>query len=369
MFASRVKGLKASGIREIFNLACSMEGCINLSIGQADFDVPAPLKAAAARAIQEGFNRYTVTGGIPDLREGILRQVRARWGVEAEASLITAGVSGGLVLAFLTLIEPGDEVLIPDPYFVLYRALVELCGGIPVFYDTYPDFKPRREELESKISGKTKLILINSPQNPTGVCYDRTDLQTVADVAGKRDLLVISDEIYWRFSYDSPALSMLQFYPKTLMLSGFSKSFAMPGWRMGYAVGPKAILDTMETLQQFTFVCPPAPFQKACAEELDTDVSHHVDEYRRKRDFVYEGLREHFDVVRPGGAFYMFAKVPNGGETGTGLVRALVAQKLLLVPGAAFSRRDTHFRLSFAASDEDLRAGIKLLGEMALQHA
>lgn len=369
MFASRVGNLKASGIREIFNLACSMKGCINLSIGQADFDVPAPIRRAAASYIESGFNRYTVTGGIPELREGILRQLREKWDLPGESALITSGVSGGLLLAFLALVDPGDEVLVPDPYFVLYTALVELCGATPVFYDTYPDFRPRRSELEAKITKKTKLILINSPQNPTGVCYSPEDLQTIADVAAKRDLLVISDEIYHRFVYDCSPLSMLAFYPKTLMLSGFSKSFAMPGWRLGYAVGPRAILETMETLQQFTFVCPPAPFQKACAECLDFDVSPYIKEYRHKRDLVYEGLREQYEMTKPSGAFYMFVKVPWPGKTGTEFVKATVERKLLLVPGGAFSARDTHFRLSFAVPNEELEAGIELLNEMARQHA
>ena len=367
MFASRIKKLKVSGIREIFNLANSMTDCVNLSIGQPDFDVPPQLKQAAKQAIEDGFNRYTVTGGIPELRSGILRHIHSQCGVRPEAAIVTSGVSGGLVLSFMGMIEEGDEVLIPDPHFVLYKSLVELYGGVPVLYDTYPDFKPHRAELISKITKRTKLLMINSPQNPTGVCYDREDLSMLAEVAAENDLLVISDEIYRCFSYDSPPLSMLQFYPKTLLLSGFSKCFAMPGWRMGYMAGPAEIVDTLETLQQHTFVCAPAPFQKACAAWIDCDVSRQVADYRRKRDFVYDGLRENFDLVKPSGAFYMFVKVPCPGVTGTEFVKEMLKQKLLLVPGCTFSSRDTHFRLSFAAKDEDLARGIELLNEVVVQ--
>lgn len=368
-FASRVKNLKQSGIREIFDLSATIEKCINLSIGQADFEVPAPIRRAAASAIEEGHNRYTPTGGLPALREGVLRRVRERTGARVNSALITSGASGALVLGLMAMVEHGDEVLIPDPYFVLYKALVELCGGVPVYYDTYPDFRPKREEFESKVTEKTKLILVNSPGNPTGVCYTEDDLKMIADVAGKKRLLVLSDEIYYDFVYDSKPLSMLQFYPNTLMVSGFSKSFAMAGWRMGYAVGPAPLLEVMETIQQFTFICAPAPFQEACADGLDCDISHHIAEYRQKRDLVYEGLKDHLEMTKPDGAFYMFAKVPWPGRTGRDFAMESVKRSLLLVPGGAFSTRDTHFRLSFAAPNEDLEAAVNLLREMALQPA
>jgi aspartate aminotransferase/aminotransferase len=162
---------------------------------------------------------------------------------------------------------------------------------------------------------------------------------------------------------------MLQFYPKTLMLSGFSKSFAVAGWRMGYAIGPAPLLKMMETIQQFTYVCPPAPFQKACAGALDYDISSHITEYRHKRDLVYEGLKGHLEVTKPGGAFYMFVNVPWPGRTGREFVAASAERNLLLVPGGAFSTRDTHFRLSFAAPDAELEAAVKVLKEMAPQLA
>ncbi|MFC1572029.1 pyridoxal phosphate-dependent aminotransferase [Candidatus Eisenbacteria bacterium] len=365
MFASRIKTLRTSGIRKIFNLAASMESCIDMSIGQPRFDVPEPLVTAAKQAIQDGHNRYTPTGGIPELKEAVTGLIREHLGLEPEAVMITSGVSGGVVLACLALVEPGDEVIMPDPHFVIYRALVELCGGVPVFFDTYPDFKLRREELESRVTAKTKFILINSPQNPTGTCYGPTELEQIAEVAGAHDLLVVSDEIYNRFVYDIPARSMLQFYPKTLMLSGFTKAFAMPGWRLGHAAGPSDLIDVMETLQQFTFICAPAPLQKACASCVDLDITPHVEQYRRKRDRAYDGLCERFEVTNPGGAFYMFAKVPWPGRSATEFVAAAIERRLLLVPGNAFSTRDTHFRLCFGIPDNELEVGIAILNELA----
>lgn len=365
MFASRVRHLQTSGIRKIFDLSTTLEDCIDLSIGQPHFEVPEPLVRAAQAAIQEGHNRYTPTSGIRELKEGVRHLIQEQLDLDPEAVMITSGVSGGLVLACLALVEPGDEVLMPDPHFVVYRAFVEICGGIPIFYDTYPDFKLRGEELESKISPRTKFIIVNSPQNPTGTCYGPQEFETIARIAGAHDLLVLSDEIYNRFVYDIPSRSMLQFYPKTLMLSGFSKAFATPGWRLGHAAGPREIIDMMETLQQFSFVCAPAPFQTACARCLDLDTTPYIDQYRRKRDRVYEALREHFEVTKPGGAFYMFAKVPWPGRTATEFVAAAIERKLLLVPGCSFSTRDTHFRICFGAPDAQLDQGIKVLIELA----
>lgn len=363
--ALRVKNLHVSGIRKIFNRAAAMTDCIDLSIGQTDFDVPPQIKESAQRAIRDGLNRYTETGGIVQLRDAIHRQIKERYGVSCEKVFVTAGVSGGLVLAFLTLVNPGDEVLISDPYFIVYKVLVEQFGGKPVFYDTYPDFKLRREEIESKITGKTKLIVINTPQNPTGACYSREELEMVADVAAKNNLLILSDEAYDRFDYEGEFVSTLTVYPNTIMLSGFSKSFGMPGWRIGYAAGPKPILDKMETLQQFTYVCAPAPFQKACAENLDIDLTTCIAAHRRKRDLVYNGLKDRYAFIKPLGALYAFIKVPWEGKTGTQFVEACLDRKLLLVPGGAFSQRDTHFRLCFGAPDEKLQAGIAILNDLA----
>ena len=365
MLSERVKSIQASGIRKIFELVASMPDPINLSIGQADFDVPDPIKEAAIEAINGGFNRYTVTQGIPELNEKIVASLLTRYGYKPDRSLITCGVSGGLVLALLSLVNAGDEVLMPDPYFVMYKVLVQLCEGVPKYYDLYPDFRIRREALESQITEKTKVILLNSPSNPSGAVFPSEDLQIVAEVARKHNLIIIADEIYDRFIYTDRFHSIAEYYQDNLiLLGGFSKTYAMPGWRMGYAVGPDEVLEKMMILQQFTFVCAPSFAQKAVLFALDLDMSEYIEKYRMKRDLVYGALKDRFDVVRPDGSFYIFPGLPEG-VSGQDFVKQALSKKVLVVPGSAFSRRDTHFRISFAASDEDLRRGSELLCEIA----
>jgi len=365
MLSDRVRGLQASGIRKIFEMVASMEDPIDLSIGQADYDVPEPIKEAAIKAINEGFNRYTVTQGIPELNERIRDKLKKQYGYEPDKTLVTSGVSGGLLLSFLSLVNPGDEVLLPEPYFVMYKILTELAEGVPVYYDLYPDFRLTRNALESKITDKTKLILINSPSNPTGSVLDSEELKTIASVARAHDLLVVSDEIYEQFVYDEPFHSISEFCPERLIhLGGFSKTFGMPGWRMGYATGPSEILDKMTILQQFSFVCAPSFAQKAVLYALDHDMSESVDLYRSKRDLVYNGLKDSFDVVRPGGSFYIFPSLPHGVK-GAGFASEAIKKNVLVVPGTAFSARDSHFRISFAAPDEKLEQGMEILSELA----
>ncbi len=365
MLSNRVKDIEASGIRKIFELVASMKDPINLSIGQADFDVPDPIKDVAIRAIREGFNRYTVTQGIPELNAKIREQLKERYGYEPEASFVTCGVSGGLLLSFLCLVNAGDEILLPDPYFVMYKVLAQLCEGVPRYYDLYPDFRLRREELESRITDRTRLILVNSPSNPTGAVFGPEELEMVADVARRHDLLVVADEIYDRFIYTPRFHSLSEFCPERLiLLGGFSKTYGMPGWRMGYAAGPREVLDKMMVLQQFSYVCAPSMAQKAVVTALDLDMSAYIEEYRRKRDLVLAGLDGSFEVVAPDGSFYCFPKLPEG-VGGDEFIRRAMERNVLIVPGKAFSRRDSHFRISFAAPDEHLRRGTEILSDLA----
>lgn len=361
MLAERVKNIQASGIRKIFELVASMRDPIDLSIGQADFDVPEAIKKAAIEAIEDGFNRYTVTQGIPELRERIVQSLKERYAYEPDDCLVTCGVSGGLVLAMLCLVNPGDEVLLPDPYFVMYKVLVELCQATPKYYSMYPDFKIKKEELESKITDKTKLILLNSPSNPTGAVLSPAELSMVSDLAKAHDLYVVCDEIYDRFVYLDRFHSISEYYQeKLILLGGFSKTFGMPGWRMGYATGPEEVLDKMMVLQQFTFVCAPSFAQKAVLAALDVDMNSYIDKYRIKRDLVYNGLKEQFNLTRPDGSFYIFPELPQG-VSGDTFVQSALSRKVLIVPGSAFSQRNTHFRISFAAPDEDLKRGVEIL--------
>lgn len=366
MLAKRTKMIDSSGIRKVFDLAAKLENPVNLSIGQPDFDVPEEIKEIGIKSIREGFNSYTVTQGIPELRDAVCEQYRDRHGVEFEDILITSGVSGGLTLAFIALVEEGDEVLLTDPYFVMYKHLANLFGGKPVFLDTYPDFAVSPEKLEEKVTQRTKILVLNSPANPTGRVYSGDELREIAEFARRHDLLVISDEIYDHFIYDEPHETFAKYYEKTLLLNGFSKSSAMTGWRVGYAAGPHEVVESMKTLQQYSFVCAPSFAQKAGVAALNLDISRQIDQYRAKRDLIYEGLRGHFEVEKPGGAFYIFPKAPGGD--GVKFVEKAIADNLLIIPGNVFSEQNSHFRISFAAPDETIRQGVEILQKLAEQY-
>ncbi len=361
--ADRMQRIDASGIRKVFDLAARLENPINLSIGQPDFDVPDACKDRAVRAIRDGANRYTVTQGEAALREALADRLRTEFGTFDAPLLVTSGVSGGLLLAFLATINPGDEVLVPDPYFVMYKHLVGLLGGVPVFVDTYPNFRLQRETLEAAVTGRTRMLLLNSPANPTGAVMDQGELEAAVDVARRHDLLLVSDEIYDAYAYDGPAPSPWPMYDRVLLLRGFSKTFAMTGWRLGYAAGPAPIISAMTTLQQYTFVCAPAPFQQAALAALETDPSAGIETFRRRRDVVYEGLKGRFTVTRPGGAFYIFPEAPGG--SGTRFVERAIEAGVLIIPGGVFSERDTHFRLAYTADDDTIERGLVILNRLA----
>ena len=366
MIASRMAKLDASGIRKVFDLAASMTDPINLSIGQPDFDVPDPVKDVAIEAIRAGKNRYTVTQGIPELHGRLRRHITETKGFDADGLLVTSGVSGALLLAFLALINDGDEVLIPDPYFVMYKHLVNLCGGKPVYVNTYPDFRVTAERLREKITSKTTLLLLNSPANPTGVLVENDELPRIAALAREHDLLVVSDEIYDTFVYNGEMNSIGAIYPNALVMGGFSKSHAMTGWRLGYVAGPRDIIQEMTKLQQFSFVCAPPFAQLGGVVALDTEMNAQLEAYRRKRDLIYDGLVDAgYEVAKPGGAFYIFPKTPWG--TDHEFVAEAIRNELLIIPGSVFSEKTTHLRISYAATDETIERGLVVLRKLIQQ--
>ena len=366
MIAARMNKLDASGIRKVFDLAAAMKNPINLSIGQPDFDVPDGVKNAAIEAIRAGRNKYTVTQGIAEMHSALRIKLRNEKHLEADGLLVTSGVSGALLLAFLVLINDGDEVIIPDPYFVMYKHLVNLCGGVPVFVDTYPDFAVTAERLRPHVTAKTKMILLNAPGNPTGALIAPPELAAIAELAREKNLLLLSDEIYDCFVYDGVLPSVGALYPQTIVTGGFSKSHAMTGWRLGYAAGPAKIIQEMTKLQQFSFVCAPSFAQYAGLAALEIDTSHYRDAYRRKRDTVYAGLKDAgYDVELPGGAFYIFPKTPWG--TDMEFVAEAIRNELLIIPGSVFSEKHTHFRISYAADDQTIRKGLEVLRKLIQQ--
>ena len=284
--------------------------------------------------------------------------------------LVSSGVSGGLLLIFLAIINPGDEVIIPDPYFVIYKHLINMLGGKCVFVDSYPDFRLPVGKIADAVTEKTKMIILNSPCNPTGTVYSRHEIEALAKIAAEKDVLILSDEIYEKFCYDGDCTSIAGFYEKTLLLRGFSKSCAMTGWRLGYVAVHnclKDIIENMTRIQQYTFVCAPTPFQKAAIAALDYDVSEFIDSYRKKRDLLYNGLKDKFQLTKPGGAFYAFVKAPNG-TTATEFVEKAIANNVLIIPGNVFSEKDTHFRISYATSDTKIRQGIDILNKLVQEN-
>jgi len=363
MLAKRTKSIDSSGIRKVFDLAAKLKNPINLSIGQPDFDVPETIKEVGINSIREGFNQYTVTQGIPELRDAVSEYYLSHHGVKFEDVFVTSGVSGGLTLAFIALVEEGDEVLLPDPYFVMYKHLTRLFGGKPIYVNTYPDFAMLPEKLEEKVTSRTKMLVINSPANPTGRVYTGEELRKIAEFAKKHNLLVISDEIYDHFIYDQAHETFAKYYDKTLLLNGFSKSSAMTGWRVGYAAGPHDVIESMKMLQQYSFVCAPSFAQKAGLAALNLDISEYIASYRAKRDLIYEGLKGDFEVEKPGGAFYIFPKAPGGD--GVKFVEKAIANNVLIIPGNVFSEQNSHFRISFAAPDETIHKGIEILQKLA----
>jgi len=366
MIAKRMHKMDSSGIRKVFDLAARLKDPVNLSIGQPDFDVPEPVKDAAIEAIRAGKNRYSVTQGIPELHEALKKHLKHRKDLQAEHVLITSGVSGALMLAILTVVCHDQEVVCPDPYFVMYKHLIHLAQGKPVFLDTYPDFIVTADRLAKVITKNTKLVLLNSPGNPTGACIPADEVRRIADLAREHDLLLLSDEIYDHFVYDHPFCSIASIYDKTLLTGGFSKTYAMTGWRLGYMTGPHEIIEKMTMLQQYSFVCAPSFAQVAGVKALQTDTSHYVREYRKKRDRIYKGLvAAGYEVQKPDGAFYIFPKCPWG--TSEEFVAEAIRHNLLVIPGSVFSERSTHFRISYAATDETIDRGIEILARLKEQ--
>jgi aspartate aminotransferase/aminotransferase len=364
MLSDRVRAVRPSGVRKIFDLANKVKNPVNLSIGEPDFDIPEDIREEGIRWIRAGFNKYTPSGGIPELREKLLHYLR-RKDIICDDVVVTAGVTGGILLALMVTINPGDEIVIPDPYFVLYEYQALLLGGKPVFMDTYPDFTLKEENLRAVLTDRTKVILINSPNNPTGAVYSKAELEMVKRVAAERNLLVFSDDIYDRFVYDDLEghAYMGQIYDNTVTFGGFSKTWAMTGWRIGYVAGPQEIIQCMVTMQQYVFSSINSFAQKAALTALDYSTDSLIDGYRKKRDLIYEGLKDKYRVTKPGGAYFIFPEAPGGD--GDLFVEEALKNNLFVIPGSVFSRRATNVRISFSASEENLMKGIEILRKMA----
>lgn len=361
--ADRMHRIDASGIRKVFDLASKLKNPINLGIGQPHFDTPEPVKRALCEAVTNGKNVYSSTQGIAPLCEALQRRVVSEYGHADRQAFVTSGTSGGLMLALSVLVNPGDEVIAFDPWFVMYKHLVTLAGGTCVQIDTYPDFGIDLNKVRDAITPKTKAIICNSPCNPTGYVATEAELKGLAELAKEKDICLISDEIYRVFCYDRPFISPAKWNDRTLVIDGFSKSHSMTGLRLGFAHGPAGVIQQMIKLQQFTFVCAPQPVQWAGLAALECDVSDRVADYARKHQFLLNELSGLYDIRGSGGAFYLFIKAPHG--TGSEFVAKAIENELLIIPGNVFSQLDTHFRLSFAAEQQTLERGVEVLKKLA----
>ncbi len=363
MISKRAQAIDTSGIRRIFDLAANLKTPVNLSIGQPDFDALPEVKEGAIRAINNRKSSYTASPGIPELRA----KIRQKYGIGQDNKeldvFVTLGVSAALFLSYMAMLDPGDEILIPDPYFGMYRDQASMLNATARCYDTYPNFQISLEKIEQAYTPKTKAILVNSPNNPTGYSMSQSELDGIIEFAREKDIWLIYDEIYELFSYDRPHARCFGKYEKALIVGGFSKSHGIPGWRMGFGVGPTRLIQEMLKLQQYSFVCAPSIAQWGMLEGIDADLSEIVCRYREKRDFIFDALRDKFEVERPNGAFYIFPKAPGG--SGQAFVEECLKNNLLVVPGHVFSSRDSHFRISFAAPIEQLEKGAEILNRLA----
>ena len=373
--SKRLQNFPPSGIRQVFDRLSQVKEAINFSIGQPHFSTPTKLKNLLNEAVIKNFNTYTPSQGLPELIANIEKNIQKTKQVFPQKTMITSGVSGGINLAFQTLLDPGDEIIIPDPYFVMYKQIALLLGAKPVFVPCLADFHLDIEKLKKSITPKTKIIILNSPNNPTGCVYHQTEIAEVIHLATKQGIIIISDEIYERFYYtqnsqyeDRPYLpSAFGRYENVLLLSGFSKSHSITGWRIGYAAGPKKIIEEMIKLQQFTFVCAPSMVQKALVhcydQEIETEITTQVKSYAQKAEFVFQELKDIFTLTKTAGAFYSFIRCPNHYQI-VEFIEKAAEKKVFLIPGNVFSEKNTHFRLSFATDEQTLIKGCNILKQL-----
>ncbi len=370
LFSQRARSMDASGIRRAFDLGASIKDSINLSVGQPDFPVDDRIKQAAIRAIEGDRNGYSLTQGLHELRTAIWSHLEhdVGWHAGQENDLIvTVGTTGALVLAVMALIESGDEVILPDPYFVAYPQLVKMAGGSSVLCDTYPDFRMTARRIAPLMTPRTKMVIIDSPSNPCGVVLTSSELTEIVELCRDRGVLLVSDEIYDAFTFpealeDGRCPSPARFTSSLLLVRGFGKSYGCTGWRLGYAVGPKTLIHQMAKLQQYMYVCAPTPLQAAAVECFHVDLAPIIKRYVVRRNRVIEALSDVTTVVMPQGAFYAFIEIPKRlGMTGAQFAERAVADRLIVVPGGVFSSHDTHFRISFAAPEEKLAEGLEVI--------
>lgn len=360
----RSERIDASIIQKAFESKERIKNLIDLTIGQPDFDVPKTVKEIAINNIRSGFNGYTSVNGIKGLRDKISRKLNIKNGINVnpEQILVTSGTTGGIFLTFMTLLNYGDEVIIMEPYFSAYIELAKLCGAKVRRISTFPNYQPNINRIEKAISLKTKIIILNSPNNPTGAVYSAKTIKNIIKIARQNNIYILSDEVYEDYIYKGKHFSPGSIYKRTITINGFSKSAGMTGWRIGYATGPKKIINIMAKLQQFIYVCAPSFAQKAAITAINTDNRKTIKEYKIKRDIIYCGLKDYYQIMEPHGSFYIFLKTPFDEDK---FVQKLLENKIAVMPGKAFCGKNGYIRISYATNNSDLKEAVKILTKLA----
>ncbi len=374
LLSQRAAGMRPSGIRKFFDIAAEMKDCITLGVGEPDFETPAAIRDAGVQSLQDGHTFYTSNTGMVELREEICHYLQRRFSLSYDAkkqTLVTVGGSEGIDLCIRALVNPGDEVIIPEPCFVSYHPITTLTGGVPVSIPLKNEnrFKLTAEELRNAITPKTKLLIFPFPSNPTGGVMRKEELEEIAEVLRGTDIIVLSDEIYAELTYgEQEHISIAQIpgmYERTLLINGFSKSYAMTGWRLGYVCGPEHLISAMNIIHQAAIMCAPTMSQYAAIVALregQNDVARMREEYNRRRLFLMKKLEElNLPCFEPEGAFYIFPDIRGTGlSSGEFCERLLKEYKVAVVPGTAFGECGEGFiRISYAYSQEHLEEAFK----------
>ena len=378
-----VNAIAPSGIRKFFDIAAQMEDVISLGVGEPDFVTPWSIRESCVYGLEQGYTSYTANRGMPELRQEIANHYKDCYDTSYDWDtdiLVTVGVSEALDIAMRAILSPGDEVLIPEPCYVSYQACTILAGGVPVAVPARPenDFRITAAELEAHVTDKTKVLLIGYPNNPTGAIMTKKDLLAVADFAEKHDLIVISDEIYGDLTYGEEEhvcfASLPGMQERTILLNGFSKAYAMTGWRIGYALGNQAIVAAMTKIHQYTMLCAPITAQIAAVEALrhgEKYMKKMVAEYDRRRRLIYDGfIKMGLECFEPKGAFYIFPSIRSTGYTSDEFAEKLLqAEHVALVPGSAFGAcGEGHVRCSYATSIDKISEALNRIENFLKNH-
>ena len=374
--SKKVEQLAPSGIRAFFDLVLGMKDVISLGVGEPDFTTPWNIREKAIHSIEEGYTSYTSNKGMPELRKEIVRFLRHRYGLDYDYEtqvLITVGVSEALDLAVRAILNPGDKVLVPEPIYVSYAPVVELAGGevVPLKTTIENGFKVTPQQIDRAYSKGVKALMLNYPCNPTGASYQKKELEEIAKIVKKHDLIVISDEVYDELTYDfdhTPLSSLAGMHERVIYLNGFSKAYAMTGFRIGWASGPEPIISAMTKIHQYTMLCASITGQIAAIEALHNGfkaVQLMKKEYMRRRNFIVDALNNMgLKCHMPEGAFYVFPSIQSTKESSIDFAQNLLKKKkVALVPGTAFGASSEGFvRISYASSYENIKEAVARIG-------